>query len=259
MKASISIISDVDGVLRQNKEPIGKQVIQAIKQVARGVNFSALSGAPIHHLKDLFEIPITVFGEMGGVKRNGLSGEIKIDEKKRKEIKDFKEIISLKKENGLTEIKLDGRSVPVIVEGPRFTSICILGGNPPHYPWRVPPIMEKVVEKIEEIIERHGFKLSCIPGSIPEKDRKSKKYNWLEIVSVTKEETVRQLIKETQKVYYIGDGTSDFRVMEKLPGIIPVAIENSIPEIQKIAKGKGIFINKPGPQGFLEFIEKHIL
>ena len=257
MKASISIISDVDGVLRQDKEPIGKQVIQAIKQVARGVNFSALSGAPIHHLEDLFEIPITVFGEMGGVKRNGLSGEIKIDEEKRKEIEDFKEIISLKKEDGLAEIKLDGRSVPVIVEGPRFTSICILGGSPPHYPWRVPPIIEKVVEKIEEIIERHGFKLSCIPGSIPEKE--SKNYNWLEIVSVTKEETAKQLIKETQRVYYIGDGTSDFQVMEKLPGIIPVAIENSIPEIKNLAKQRGICIDKPGPQGFLEFIEKHIL
>ena len=251
MKASISIISDVDGVLRQNKEPIGKQVIQAIKQVARGVNFSALSGAPIHHLKDLFEIPITVFGEMGGVKRNGLSGEIKIDEKKRKEIKDFKEIISLKKENGLTEIKLDGRSVPVIVEGPRFTSICILGGNPPHYPWRVPPIIEKVVEKIEEIIEDHGFKLNCIPG-------KDENYDWAEIVSFTKVMTVRRLIKKNQEIYYIGDNNSDFQVMKELP-VIPVALENSIPEIKKIAKGKGIFINKPGPQGFLEFIEKHIL
>lgn len=251
MKGSISIISDVDGVLRQNKEPIGKQVIQAINQVVeKGVNFSALSGAPMHHLEDLFEIPITVFGEMGGVKWNGLSGEIEIDEEKREEIEDFKKIISLKKEDGLTKIKLDGISVPVIVEGPRFTSICILGGNPPHYPWRVPPIIEKA-KKIEEIIERHGFKLYCIPG-------RDERYNWLEIVSVAKVETVSQLIKENQKVYYIGDNNSDFQVMKKLP-VIPVAIENSIPEIKEIAKQRGICINKPGPQGFLEFIEKHIL
>lgn len=246
-----SIISDVDGVLRQNKEPIGKQVIQAIEQVVdKGVNFSALSGAPIDHLEDLFNLDITIFGEMGGVKVNGLSRKIEIDEKKREEIEEFKKVISLEIENGLAKIKIGKILVPVIVEGPRHTSVCILGGSPPHYPWRVPPIME-AAEEINDLIKDYGFKLNCIPG-------KDENYDWLEIVSVTKVETVRQLIKGEQKAYYIGDHNSDLQVMRKLR-IIPVALENSIPEIKEIAKKRGICINKPGPEGFIQFIKDFIL
>ena len=252
-----SIISDVDGVLRQDKKPIEPQVLQAIQQVIENeVDFSALSGGPIGHLKDLFKIPkITIFGEMGGVKvisGNGLSDkvEIKVDEQKREEIEEFKKVISLQSEDGLTEIKIDSFSMSVIVEGPRYTSICMLGGNPPHYPWRIPRIME-AAEEINGLIRDYGFKLNCIPG-------KDENYDWLEIVSLTKVMSVEQLIGGKQKVYYIGDNNSDLQVMKKLP-VIPVGLKNSISEIRDIAKKRGIYIDKPGPEGFIQFIKDFIL
>ncbi len=250
------VISDVDGVLRQNKKPISVPLFEKIKEISsNGTEFIAISGAPLEHLEDLSTLSSArIFAEMGGVElvRNNGSNFREILASNSHHIDFLKKALGFRVEKGIDKID----KIEVIVEGPRFTSLSIITGSPPHYNYEVPTsfaIRTKLLQKIEDLIRHYGLNLTVMPGE-------DNLYQWIDVVSITKTQMVEKIVKNKtniKKIYYLGDGASDLGPM-KLSQIIPVALKNSIEEIKKIAWEKGVYINEEGDKGALEFLKSYI-
>ena len=247
------VISDIDGVLRDNKEPPSKELCEIIirlcapelHDIARGMLFFMITGAPVAHLPSL--PALLAFAESGAVKRLG-NGDYVVKGKGMNAIRTLRKLLRITREDGLDEIE-EGS---IIIEEPRFCSLTLLFGQPPHYPdtkTTAPPSI--VEERIRRLIAHAQLPLQVIPA-------RSRTYAWLDIVATTKAEVIKELLaqKEWMRAYYLGDGSNDLEVM-RFPSIVPVGFRNSIEEIKELARMRGIYIAIPGPiGGALRFFEK---
>lgn len=246
MNAKVTVISDLDGTLRYDKAPLAPCLIQEMRGAWAHTDmlFIALTGGTVDHLPSL-PFPYVGCAESGAVIKH--NGRLVTNPHARQAIAAFKNVFE-------SEDVLDGpMELPegdFIWEGIRHATITLLRGSPPHYPVTVSGSLESLKLRIEHIIMStltpRGLSLACIPGH-------SATYEWLDIVPVTKEDTVVQLMQALgfTKAYYLGDGRNDLNAM-RLPEITPVAFSNSIPEIIALAQQSGIFIDLPGPAGGAE-------
>ena len=131
----------------------------------------------------------------------------------------------------------------VIVEGGRWASLTLLTGTPPHYPG---VMGDAALEPLKPLVWQYGLQAMSGRDTV---------YKWLDCIPGGKELTVRRFL-DRGPLYYLGDGFNDLASME-LSGVIPVGFQNSIPEIQALAKQRGIYVDLPGPDGGVtEFFQR---
>ena len=247
----ILVVSDLDEVLRADKGPVARELAEAIARIGSrsDVTICIITGAPHAHIPPIFYH--TAFAESGAV-RLDQHGTLAIAHEGEEVIKDLRRALGITKDDGIDEIK-EGS---VIIEEPRFCSLTLLFGAPPHYPGLITSASPaKVMERIKDFVgDRRAAGLHILPGA-------HKSYEWIDITTTTKEATVGRLLAampDVKKAYYLGDGRNDLAVMRN-PHITPVGFANSIPEIQELVYICGIYIPHPGPQGgaleFFRFLE----
>jgi len=241
-----TVVADLGGILREDKLPLPKEVEGWLRRfVDKGGELICITGAPLSHIPtSLFEIAKVIFAEMGAVRwergKTTLYGASEIEE--------LRSLLNIKEESGPAKIKGIGE---VIIEGPREASLTLLFGSPPHYPGIVTDgdfCRAKVF--IEYLLKEHDLALHIIPGQ-------GKGYAWIDIAPMTKEKTLFNFLISRNphgRCFYLGDEESDIAPM-KLPRVIPVGFPNCHPEIQKLARIRGIFINVPAPKGVVEFLK----
>ncbi len=246
----ILVVSDLDEVLRSDKGPVAPELAGAIARVGSraDVKICIITGAPAAHVPPIFYH--VAFAESGAV-RIDRGGSLTIMHEGALVIRDLREMLGITKDDGLDEIK-EGS---VIIEEPRFASLTLLFGRPPHYPGiSTSASSVQVLLKIEDFLHERRAALHILPGV-------HKDYEWIDVTTTTKEATIGRLLKEmpeVKKAYYLGDGRNDLAVMRN-PNITPVGFANSIPEIRELAYVLGIYISYPGPEGgaleFFGFLE----
>lgn len=253
MRGRITVISDVDDVLRRGKEPVAQEVGEAICEFrARGSRFLMITGAPKSHLP-LYIPADAYFAETGAVwKREGRKWTY--SKKAKEAIGALRASLGIAKEDGLDEIE-EGT---IIVEGIRSCSLTILFGHPPHYPsFEGTAQKEEVERRITQIISEDERLFSSIHRGSGVATIGERPYEWIDITVTTKALTVEKILQgcEHQEAYYLGDGRNDLDAMN-LPGITPVGFRNSIPQIQELAQQRGIYIPLPAPpEGVVRFFD----
>lgn len=227
----MKLVSDIDEILREGKRPISEAVQASLSEHVKGGIF--ITGAPLSHVpKELFLLPgAVIFAEHGGIRwEKGLESVIP----NARDIETIREKLGISVKDGLQEINGQGS---VIIEGPRSSGLTLLFGSPLHYPFRSTASRDDIKSKVEAIIEKENLRVLAYPGE-------EQLYTWLDLITVTKSETISGLIKDgvlSVPFYYMGDKSNDLEVM-RLEGAIPVAFPNCIKEIISLAEQKGIYI-----------------
>jgi len=236
------IVADIDGTLRDNKKDRlpAEMRDRAATLLAQGWELYFLTGAPAAQVPR--EVPFTsAFAECGGVKVNS-QGLLDFDKALRTPIEILQRALGITPLYGLYG-DAKARGIPVFLEGPRWTSITFLTGMPKHCPGFSSNVPIKVLkEMVREVIMREGLYLNLSQGEKPGE------YAWLDVTAATKEATVATLQQNGEEIFYLGDGENDFKAMSR-HGVTPVGFRNSVLEIRRLACQRGVYIDKPGPQG----------
>jgi len=247
--SKITVISDIDGILRQEKKDIEPAIKEQIKNFCKsGDNrLVAITGAPLSHVPlILLNYCERVYAEHGGVCRR--EGDIHCSPPVA--LTDLMKRLGIKTANGREEIS-EGI---VIIEGERRTGVTILFGSAPHYPEIITTAdFTAILNKIQNIVQAEKLPLFIYHGA-------SDGYRWVDVASTTKAITIGNLIGSGKyhKSFYLGDGDNDYEVMSSCD-VIPVGFSNSNHSIQAIARQKGIFINEHAVKGgAAEFFERAI-
>ena len=232
------ILCDVDEVLRPGKQPVSADLIDIISYVRRiGVHVGMITGGALSQLPDI--AVDLAFAESGGVMRLP-DGNVRVNDQLNGAIAKLDQFLGLRGSTGWQEPPAGG----VILEEERFSGRTFLFGSPPHYPGLCARgSLEDLYQRISDYITQNAVRLMVMPGV-------AQTYRWLDVISVTKEETLSRILHECSydKIYYLGDGPNDLVSMQ-LPGIVPVGFANSIAAIREIAQARGEYIPLPGPEG----------
>ncbi|HID39178.1 MAG TPA: hypothetical protein EYP36_06660 [Calditrichaeota bacterium] len=177
------IISDIDGILREDKKPIEPVLVESLLDITKNVLLVCITGAPLHHVPEvLFDCSWMIFAEMGGVKWK--KGRVEIHSQKQKYIQEIKEVLGIAsdKEDGEVETYLG----KVILEGPRKTSLTFLIGEPEHYQGQKGSLyFEDLQTFLKFVIDVKKLPLKISVGA-------DKKYQWIDVISCTKKETIEK-------------------------------------------------------------------
>lgn len=244
----ITVISDIDGILRQDKKDIELALKKQIQDLCESGNrLIAITGAPLSHIPPiLLDYCEMVYAEHGGVCKRGGDVNYLLPIA----LTDFIKLMGIKTANGRDEIN-EG---VIIIEGERKTGITILFGPASHYPKITTTAgFTAVLNKIKNIVQAEKLPLFIYHGS-------SDGYSWVDIASTTKAITIGNLIRSGcyGKPFYLGDGDNDYEVMSYCD-VIPVGFLNSKSSIRTIARQKGIFINEHAVKGgAAEFFKRAI-
>ena len=244
-----TVISDIDGILRQEKKDIKPGLKEQIKNFCgTGDNrLIVITGAPLNHVPPvLIDCCERVCAEHGGIYVKKGNANFFAPTALAK----FMRRLGIKTSDGREEIS-EGA---VIIEGERKTGVTILFGSAPHYPEVATTAdFTAVLNKIKGLVRDEKLPFFVYHGS-------SDGYSWIDVASTTKAITIGNLIKsgDYDNSFYLGDGDNDYEVMSSCP-VIPVGFLNSKPSIQTLASKKGIFINKHAVEGgAAEFFKKAI-
>jgi len=217
--------------------PVSSRIEDALRNFRqKGHKLVFITGAPIHHVPlQLFGLAEKIFVEQGGLKwkNNEVSAASQT-----KDIYLLRDYLGIRVEDGLQRFN----NKTLIVEGMRYASLTLLFGSPAHYHGlRVTADPEEILAKIQDVILEKKLELFVVPGHDEE-------YSWIDVAVTNKTLTVQKLLTAKNpvnfsKVYYLGDGGSDFGAMS-LDGVIPVGFPNCISSIISLTKSRGIFIPK---------------
>jgi len=233
-----TVISDIDGILRQGKKDIRPGLKKQIKDFCgAGNRLIPITGAPLNHIPPvLLDCCEMVCAEHGGV----CAKEGNVNYSAPTALVEFMRRLGIKTSDGREEIS-EGA---VIIEGERKTGVTILFGSAPHYPEVATTAdFTAVLNKIKGLVRDEKLPFFVYCGS-------SDGYSWIDVASTTKAITIGNLISQEgyDKPFYLGDGDNDYEVMSSCP-VIPVGFLNSKPPIQTLTSEKGIFINKHAVEG----------
>lgn len=265
---------DVDDFIRKDKQPLDEELEDTMQACRRtGMHIGFVTGAPFSHVGGLTVVD-AIIAESGGVQVFG-AGNMSIHRGDAVHNPHDESMKFFAKHLGLVPGKVF-QEIPegtIILEGPRKASITILcEGTPPHFPGLKATARRKDLEARinQDIVDLH-ICLRAAGGT-------THGYSWIDISWPwnTKNHALSRLGGDPsngcsscghgrRKVYYGGDGQSDLEVMQGFSSsMVPLAMQNSIPEIKKIAAERGIYVNKPGPGGgalelFKRFLEDRLV
>lgn len=251
----IALFLDIDGVVRIRKGPVPREVAALLHTLARKhkVRIILITGAPAHHLPNELLRPNLLlhraFAESGAVERMH-DGTLVPHEDIVHEFRRLETALGFTINDGLAPIAVLDKTI--IREGRRLTSFTAIMGTlyPPQPEAKPSATHEETASWLASVIHAHNLPFILLEG-------REQSYSYIDAIhkDVGKAWRVHSLLRETPHAiaFYIGDGTGDEEAMA-LPGIIPVALENSTARIKAVSAAHGFRVAKAGPDGTYEFL-----
>lgn len=236
------VFTDIDNTMRWDKDPILPENEQAIQKFQKkGGTLIAVTGAPLWHIPRILRRTLA-FGESGGVLAFPDDRIITlVPDEGLSAMWELRRYLGIDVSAGMFQINGE----KVIVEGPRYSSLTLASGDHPDYPDDKGTIsIDTLDEQVQMIIEECQFPLVANKGKV-------KNYEWIDVTArFEKHHAVTCFMGsvDRKEAYFLGDGLNDLEAMED-DSIIPVGFSNSVPQVQEIARKKGILINQDGPDG----------
>lgn len=238
---SDAVFSDIDKTIRWNKDSPSPATQKAIEDFLSKGTFIPITGGPLAHVPE-FLLKNFVLVESGAVGYwPGGKEEILVSQEKQNALAQLMSFLGIQKTHGVVTMS---NGCKVILEGPRKASSTYVTGRHPDYrDVHITTPLEELGRMVRSYIEEKQLPLTVSEGT-------AETYGWEDVRSCEKDEAVRCFLKRNgiSSAYFLGDGFNDLAAMQ-LEQIIPVGFANSIPEIQEIAKERGIFVNRLGPDG----------